>query len=57
MTEQKLGTEIVDEMQKEPTLDPLFDNDPRGMPEEEFQRWVQVQRQKRALFMKKESDK
>lgn len=60
--ELKTGPEIVDEMQKDPTLDKFLDfldRNPHSKPytDEELREWVEVQRQKRALYIQKEMDK
>lgn len=53
----KTGPEVIDEMAAEPTLDAYFDADPHTLTDDDLKAFIEIQRQKRALFITKESEK
>lgn len=53
----KTGPEVIDEMTKEPTLDAYFDRDPHTLTDDDLRQFIEIQRQRRALFIQKESEK
>lgn len=52
MSEQD-GNELIDEIAKAPNLDKFFDKNPRHISDDELLELINIERQKRALFIEK----
>lgn len=53
----KTAPEIMDEMVKELTLDYYLKQDPKNLTEENMRNHIILERQQRAMFIKKQAEK
>jgi hypothetical protein len=49
----KDGNELIDEIAKEPNLDRFFDCNPKTLNDDDLRQLIEVERQRRALFIEK----
>lgn len=55
MVNEKTGSELIDEIAKEPSLDFFYDRNPKSLSHDEYVRLVEIERGKRAMFIQKKS--
>lgn len=47
------GNDAIDEIAKEPNLDWFFDANPKTFTDDDYRRYIQQEREKRAMFIDK----
>ena len=55
--DQKTATDLVTDMIKDPTLDQFFDRNPAELKDQDFRALVEIERARRAEFIKAEASK
>ena len=56
-TPEKDGNDLIDEIGQDPTLNSFFDRNPKSITEDDWMQLVEIERQKRAMFIEKRSSK
>lgn len=56
-TPEQDGNAAIDEIAKSPNLDFLFDNNPNVLTDDDIRRAIDVERQRRALYIAKKASK